>query len=67
MGGTVTIGCLMMAFGEMPEGHWELAGARGSGCECLDDSLEPEVLALLVGVRRIDGSGGGEVGGLYVS
>ena len=54
MGGAVTIGHLMMASGDMPEGRWELAGARGSGCEGLDNSPRPKVLALLVGVRRTE-------------
>ena len=66
MGGAVTIGLLMMASGEMLEGRWESAGARGSGCECLDDFPGPEVLALLGGMRRTDDSGGGEVDGLHV-
>ena len=67
MGGAVTIGLLMMASGKMPEGCWESVGARGLGCECLDNSPGPEVLILLGGMRRTDGSGGGEVGGLRVA
>ena len=66
MGGKVTIIHLMMDFGDMLEGCWESTRAWGSSCECLDDSLGPEVLALLAGVRHTDGSGGGEVDGLYV-
>ena len=61
MDGAVTIGRLMMASGDMPEWRWELAGDRGSGCECLDNSLGPEVLALLVGVQRNELSGREEV------
>ena len=72
MGGEVTIGHLMMAFGNMREGRWESVGARGSSCEGLDDSSGPEVLTLLAGVRRIELSGCEEVtmgviGGLHVS
>ena len=71
MGGVVTIGRLMIASGDMPEGHWESIGARGSGWEGLDDSPGPEVLTLLVGVRRIELLGReevapGVVGGLHV-
>ena len=66
MDGAMTIGHLMTASGDMSEERWESAGARWSGCECLDDSLGPEVLALLVGVRCTKLSGGGEVGGLLV-
>ena len=66
MGGWVTIGLLMMASGEMPEGRWESVGAWGLGCECLDVSLGLEVLALLGGMWRTDGLGDGEVGGLRV-
>ena len=61
MGGTITIGRLMMAFGNMSKGRWELAGARGLGYEGLDDSPRPEVLALLAGVRRTKLSGCEEV------
>ena len=72
MGGAVTIGRLMMASGDMPEGRWELAGARGSGYEGLDDSPRPKVLALLAGVRRTELSrreevAPGVVGGLRIS
>ena len=52
MGDAVTIGCLMMASCDMPERLWELAGARGSSCEGLDDFPGPEVLALLAEVWR---------------
>ena len=51
MGGAVTIGRLMKASGDMLERRWESTGARGSGCEGLDNSPGPEVLALFVGVR----------------
>ena len=67
MGGAVTIGLLIMASGEMPEGRWESLGAQGSGCECLEDSPGLKVLALLAGVRRAELSGGGEVGGLRIA
>ena len=67
MGGAMTIGLLMMAFGEMSERRWGSVGARGSGYACLNDSPGPEVQTLLVGVQRTDDSGGGEVGGLRVS
>ena len=45
-------GYLMMASGDMPKGRWESVRARWSGCEGLDDSSRPKVLALLVGVWR---------------
>lgn len=72
MGGAVTMGHLIMASGNMPEGNWESVGALGSGCEGLDDSLRPEVLALLAGGRRTELSGRqvvalGVVDGLRVS
>ena len=57
MGGAVTIGRLMMASGDILDGRWESARAWRSGCACLDDSLGPEVLALLGGMRCTDGSG----------
>ena len=72
MGGAVTIGHLMMASYDMLKGHWELAVARGSDCEDLDDSPGPEVLALLARVQRTELSRHeeialGVVGGLHVS
>ena len=57
MGGTVTMGLLMMASGDMPEGIWESVRALELGCEGLDDSPRPEVLALLAEVRRAELSG----------
>ena len=66
MGGAVTIGFLMMAFGAMLEGCWVSAGPWESGCACLDVSPRPEVLAFFGGMRCTDGSGGREIGGLRV-
>ena len=71
MGGAVTIGHLMMASDDMLEGRWKSVEAWGSGCECLDDSPGPEVLALLAGVRwtelsRREEVTPGVVGGLRV-
>ena len=60
MGGVVSIWCLMINPGDMSEGSSEFARARacvatgGSGCEALDDSLGPEVLAFLVGGHSIE-------------
>ena len=61
-----------MASSDMPEGRWESAEARGSGCEGLNDSLGPEILALLTGVQQTELSGhekvtSGVVGSLRVS
>ena len=69
MGGIVTMGRLIMAFGDMPKGSWESVGARGSGCEGLDDSPEPEFLTLLARVWNTELSGREVVivGGLLVS
>ena len=72
MGGTVTMSHLMMASGDMPKSISESVRAFGSSCGGLDDSLGPEVLALLAGVRRAKLSGREEValsvvGGLHVS
>ena len=43
----MSIGRLIIDFGDMSEGS--SVSARGSGCETLDDSPGPEVLALLAG------------------
>ena len=72
MGGMVTMGLLMMASGDMPEGIWESVGALKLGCEGLDDSPRPKVLALLAEVWRAELLGHEEVtpsvvGGLRVS
>ena len=72
MGSVVTIGHLMMASGDVPEGRWESEGTRELGCASLDDSLGPEVLALLARVRCAQLSGrekaaSGVVGVLRVS
>ena len=51
---------LIIDLGDMSEGSSESAGARacvateGSGCEALNDSPRPEVLALLAGGRRTE-------------
>ena len=66
MGGTVTIGLLMMTSRAMSEGRWESAEAWESGYACIDVSLGSEVLTLFGGMRCTDGSGSGEVGGLHV-
>ena len=53
MDNAVSIGHLIIDPGDMLEGSLESAGARacvateGSGCEALDDSPGPKVLALL--------------------
>ena len=67
MGGIVTIGLLMMAFGPRSKCIWESEGALGSGCRCLEESPGLEVLYLLGGALRTNGSGGGDVGGLHVA
>ena len=72
MGGAITMGHLILASGDMPEGIWDSVRALGSGCEGLDDSTGPEVLGLLAGVRHAKFSGceevaQGIVGGLHVS
>ena len=57
MGGAVSIARLIIDPGDISEGNSESAGARacvatgGSGCEALDDSLGPEILAFLAGGR----------------
>ena len=66
----MSIECLIIYSGDMSKGNSEFVG--GSGCEALDDSLGPEVLALLAGGRRNELSGRevvapGVVGGLLVS
>ena len=75
MGDAVTIGRLIIDFGDMSEGSLESARAlatEGSGCGALDDSPRPEVLTFLTGGRRTALSGRevvtpGVVGGLLVS
>ena len=68
---------LIIDSGDMSKGSSESTGAQacvaigGSGCEALDDSLGPEVLALLVGGRHTELSGRevvtpGVVGGLLI-
>ena len=64
----MSIGRLIIDFGDRSKGTSEYAG----GSEALDDSLGPEVLALLVGGRRTELSRGeivisGVVGGLLIS
>ena len=60
MGGAVSIRHLIIDPDDMSEGSSESAGARadvaigGLGYEALDDSLGPEVLALLIGGRRTE-------------
>ena len=71
MGSAVSIGCLIIDAGDRLVGTSE-ESVGGSGCEALDDSPGPEVLALLVGGCRIELSGRevvtlGVVGGLLVS
>ena len=68
MGSVVTIGHLIIDFGDRSVGN--SVSARCS--EALDDSLGPEVLALLARGRRTELSGlkvvgPGVVGGLFVS
>ena len=68
MGSVVTIGCLIIDFGDMSEGNSESAG----GSEALDDSLGLEVLAFLAGRSRTELSGHEVVaprvvGGLLIS
>ena len=70
MGSVVSIRCLIIDFDDRSEGTSESAG--GSDCKALNDSLGPEVLALLVGGRRTELSGHeviapSVVGGLFVS
>ena len=70
MGGVVSIERLIIDSGDMLEGTSESAGSLG--CEALDDSPGPEVLALLAGRHRTEISGGevvapGIVGGLLMS
>ena len=75
MGDVVTIGRLIIDFGDMSEGSLESARALatgGSGCGALDDSPGPKVLALLAGGRHTELSGhevvaSGIVGGLLIS
>ena len=78
MGGAMSIGRLIIDPGDMSEGSLEFAGARacvatgGSGCETLNDSPGPKVLALLARGHRTKLSGRevvafGVVGGLLVS
>ena len=43
----MSIECLIIYSGDMSKGNSEFVG--GSGCEAVDDSLGPEVLALLAG------------------
>ena len=60
MGSAVSIGLLIIDPGDMSEGSSEFARAQacvateGSGCEALDDSPGPKVLAFLAGGRRIE-------------
>ena len=68
MSGVVTIGRLIIDSSDRLVGNSESAGCS----EALDDSLGPEVLALLVGGRRTELSGcevvtPGVVGGLLIS
>ena len=68
MGDAMSIRRLMIDLGDRSVGTSEYAG----GSEALDDSLGPEVLALLVGGRRTELSGRkvvtlGVVGGLLIS
>ena len=70
MGGAVSIGRLIIDSDDMLEGNSQSVG--GSGCEALNDSPGPKVLALLAGERCIELSGyevvtPGVVGGLPVS
>ena len=74
----MSIGRLIIDSGDISKGNSESAGARacvvigGLGCEALDDSPKPEVLALLAGRRRTKLLGHevvapGVVGGLLIS
>ena len=60
MGDAMSIRRLMIDLGDRSVGTSESAGARacvateGSGCEALNDSPRPEVLALLAGGRRTE-------------
>ena len=60
MGGAMSIARLIIDPGDITEGNSEFAGAQacvaigGSGCEALDDSLGPEILAFLAGGRRTE-------------
>ena len=68
MGGVVTIEHLIIDSGDMSEGNSESVGCS----EALDDSPEPEILALLAGGRGTELSGcevvtPRVVGGLLVS
>ena len=68
MGSVVTIGRLIINSGDMSKGKSESVG----GLEALDDSLGPEVLALLARGRRTELSrhevvAHGVVGGLLLS
>ena len=70
MGGAVSIGRLIIDSDDMLEGNSQSVG--GSGCEALNDSPGPKVLALLAGGRRTELSGHeviapSVVGGLFVS
>ena len=69
MSGAMSIGRLIIDSGDRSKGTLESAG--GSGCEALDDSPRPEVLAILAGGRCTELSGcevvtPGVVGGLLV-
>ena len=68
MGSAVSIGRLIIDSGDRSVGTSESAG----GSEALDDSLVPEIVALLAGGRRTELSGckvvaPGVVGGLLIS
>ena len=52
MGGAMSIGRLIIDSDDMSVGTSESVG--GSGCEALNDSLGPEVLAFLAGGRRTE-------------
>ena len=70
MGSVVSIGRLIIDFGDMSVGTSESTG--GSSCEALDDSPRPEILALLVEgyCTELSGRevvGPSMVGGLLVS
>ena len=60
MGGVLSIKHLIIDPDDMLERNSESTGARacvatgGSGCEALDDSPGPEVLALLAGGRHTE-------------
>ena len=53
MGSAVSIGCLIIDAGDRLVGTSE-ESVGGSGCEALDDSHGPEVLALLARGRRTE-------------